>query len=465
MNKQRKPRLLLVEDSLALAKVYKEYLKPMSVIVSSVAEGGQGLEQIEGTDPDVVLLDLNLPDMNGLELLEKLQGLPQDPTVVVITAMGTVDTAVEAMRAGAFDFLQKPFDAERLRITVRNALEKQDLKALVKTYRDSFERDKFHGFTGSSIPIQAVYRIIESAASSRASVFITGDSGSGKEVCADAIHREGARTKNPFIPLNCAAIPSELMESEIFGHVKGAFTGAVGERKGAAAMAHEGTLFLDEIGEMDLALQSKLLRFVQTGTFQQVGGNKVEKVDVRFVCATNRDPLEMVAKGTFREDLYYRLHVIPIHLPALRECGNDVMLIAEKYLLEFAREEGKDFKGFTPEAAYVLSRYQWPGNVRQLQNILRNVVVLQNGELVTQDMLPALLSATGNARSVASESLPVEGVSPEPDSGSIRPLWLVEKETIEGAIAICDGNIPRAAALLEVSPSTIYRKRLGWEEE
>jgi len=465
MNKQQKSRLLLVEDSLALSRVYKEYLKPMPVNVSSVTEGGQGLEQIEKTDPDVVLLDLNLPDMNGLELLEKLQGLPQDPTVVVITAMGTVNTAVEAMRAGAFDFLQKPFDAERLRVTVGNALEKQDLKALVKTYRNSLERDHFHGFIGSSIPIQAVYRIIESAASSRASVFITGESGSGKEVCADAIHQEGSRSKKPFIALNCAAIPRELMESEIFGHVKGAFTGASGERKGAAAMAHEGTLFLDEIGEMDLALQSKLLRFVQTGTFQQVGGNKIEEVDVRFVCATNRDPLEMVAKGTFREDLYYRLHVIPIHLPALRECGNDVMLIAEKYLNEYAREEGKNFKGFTPEAAYVLSRYQWPGNVRQLQNILRNIVVLQNGELITQDMLPSLLSTSGNAPSVVSDSRPVEENSLESDSGPIRPLWLVEKETIEGAIAICDGNIPRAAALLEVSPSTIYRKRLGWEEE
>ena len=408
MNKQQKSRLLLVEDSLALSRVYKEYLKPMPVNVSSVTEGGQGLEQIEKTDPDVVLLDLNLPDMNGLELLEKLQDLPQDPTVVVITAMGTVNTAVEAMRAGAFDFLQKPFDAERLRVTVGNALEKQDLKALVKTYRNSLERDHFHGFIGSSIPIQAVYRIIESAASSRASVFITGESGSGKEVCADAIHQEGSRSKKPFIALNCAAIPRELMESEIFGHVKGAFTGASGERKGAAAMAHEGTLFLDEIGEMDLALQSKLLRFVQTGTFQQVGGNKIEEVDVRFVCATNRDPLEMVAKGNFREDLYYRLHVIPIHLPALRECGNDVMLIAEQYLMEYATEEGKDFKGFTPEAAYVLSRYQWPGNVRQLQNILRNIVVLQNGELITQDMLPALLSTSGNAPSVVSDSRPVE---------------------------------------------------------
>jgi two-component system repressor protein LuxO len=465
MNKQRKSRLLLVEDSLALARVYQEYLKTMPVDVTSVVEGRAGLEQIVKNDPDVVLLDLNLPDMNGLELLEELKELPQDPTVVVITAMGTVNTAVEAMRAGAFDFLQKPFDAERLRVTVRNALEKQDLKALVKTYRDSFERDNFHGFTGSSIPVQAVYRIIESAASSRASVFITGESGSGKEVCADAIHNEGIRRDKPFIALNCAAIPRELMESEIFGHVKGAFTGASGERKGAAAMADGGTLFLDEIGEMDLALQSKLLRFVQTGTFQQVGGNKIEKVDVRFICATNRDPLEMVAKGTFREDLYYRLHVIPIHLPALRECGNDVMLIAGKYLGEYAEEEGKNFKGFTPEAAYVLSRYQWPGNVRQLQNILRNIVVLQNGELVTQDLLPALLSGTGHARPEKSDQQLTEENPSPPDIESVNPLWLVEKNAIEGAIALCDGNIPRAAALLEVSPSTIYRKRLGWEEE
>ena len=438
----------------------------MPVDVTHVTEGGEGLRHIEKTDPDVMLLDLNLPDMNGLELLNELKQLPQDPTVVVVTAVGTVNTAVEAMRAGAFDFLQKPFDAERLRVTVRNAMDKQNLKALVKTYKNSLERDNFHGFAGSSIPMQAVYRIIESAASSRASVFITGESGSGKEVCADAIHNEGVRRDRPFIALNCAAIPRELMESEIFGHVKGAFTGASGERKGAASMADGGTLFLDEIGEMDLALQSKLLRFVQTGTFQQVGGNKIETVDVRFICATNRDPLEMVAKSTFREDLYYRLHVIPIHLPALRECGNDVMLIASKYLQEYAQEEGKDFKEFTPEAAYVLSRYQWPGNVRQLQNILRNIVVLQNGELVTQDMLPALLNSMEGTKTVESEQqqLPTESGTP-PGIDFIKPLWVVEKDAIEGAIAACDGNIPRAAALLEVSPSTIYRKRLGWQEE
>ena len=464
MVKQANSKLLLVEDSHALARVYQEFLKPMAIDVTHVTEGKVGLDQIKTSEPNVVLLDLNLPDMNGLELLGHLKKLPQDPSVVVITAMGTINTAVEAMRAGAFDFLQKPFDAERLRVTVQNALEKQNLKSLVKTYRNSLERESFHGFIGCSIPMQAVYRIIESAASSRASVFITGESGTGKEVCADAIHNEGIRRDKPFVALNCAAIPGELMESEIFGHVKGAFTGAVGERKGAAAMADGGTLFLDEIGEMDIGLQSKLLRFVQTGTFQQVGNNKTEKVDVRFICATNRDPLDMVTKGTFREDLYYRLHVIPIHLPSLRECGNDVMLIAEKYLKDYAREENKGFKGFSPGAIEVLRRYQWPGNVRQLQNILRNIVVLQNGELVTQDLLPRLLMHVDNQASQTHTETSPEAPQPLVGEQSIKPLWQAEKDAIEGAIAICDGNIPKAAALLEVSPSTIYRKRLSWEK-
>lgn len=464
MNKKANPRLLLVEDSVALARVYQEYLKSMDVDVTHVIEGKAGLEHIKNDNPDVVLLDLNLPDMNGLELLERLKQMPQEPSVVVVTAMGTINTAVDAMRAGAFDFLQKPFDADRLRVTVRNALEKQELKFLVKTYRDSLERDHFHGFVGASIPMQSVYRIIENAASSRASVFITGESGTGKEVCADAIHKEGNRRNKPFIPLNCAAIPRELMESEIFGHVKGSFTGASGERKGAAAMADGGTLFLDEIGEMDMGLQSKLLRFLQTGTFQQVGSNKLEKVDVRFVCATNRDPLEMIDKGTFREDLYYRLHVIPIHLPSLRECGNDVMLIAAKYLKEYADEEGKDFKGFSPEAAKILTRYRWPGNVRQLQNILRNIVVLQNGELVTQDLLPPLLKRVENITRKEGDYPVATDVHAVNTVESIKPLWQTEKDAIEGAIAICEGNVPRAAALLEVSPSTIYRKRQAWED-
>jgi two-component system repressor protein LuxO len=465
MNKQQNPQVLLIEDSEALTRVYQEYLKPLSIDVTTVTEGRAGLEVISNDNPDVILLDLNLPDINGLEVMSQLKDLPQDPTVIVITAHGSVDMAVEAMRAGAFDFLQKPFEAERLRVTVRNALDGQNLKALVKTYQDSFERDSFHGFIGSAIPMQAIYRIIESAASSRASVFITGESGSGKEVCADAIHNEGNRHNQPFIALNCAAIPRELMESEIFGHVKGAFTGASGDRMGAATMAHGGTLFLDEIGEMDLAMQSKLLRFIQTGTFQKVGGNKMEKVDVRFVCATNRNPLEMVENGIFREDLYYRLHVIPIHLPPLRKCGDDVMLIAQKYLQDFSAEEGKGFTGFSADAMDLFSRYHWPGNVRQLQNIIRNIVVLQDGEMITARMLPGLMNGGTDEISAHPPHLdePASQVVMGPQQ--IIPLWLTEKQAIESAIEQNDGNVPRAAALLEVSPSTIYRKRLSWEEK
>lgn len=459
-------KVLLVEDSHALAKVYIEYLKHLPVDVTHVTEGRAGLDHIVGEDPDIILLDLNLPDINGIELMVELEQMKQNPAIIVITAHGSVDKAVEAMSAGALDFLQKPFDAERLRVTVQNALEKQNLSNLVKQYESSFERKGFHGFVGSSIPMQAVYRIIESAASSRASVFITGESGSGKEVCAEAIHNEGVRRKKPFIALNCAAIPRELMESEIFGHVKGAFTGAAGERQGAASLANGGSLFLDEIGEMDLALQSKLLRFVQTGTFQKVGGNEIEKVDVRFISATNRDPLEMVQLGNFREDLYYRLHVIPIHLPPLRECGNDVMLIAEKYLRDYAEEEQKVFREFSPQAAESLKRYLWPGNVRQLQNVIRNIVVLQNGDVVTEIMLPDLMHSGSFALPEEEQRISSAQTDSDPDNDKpIQPLWEVERDAIEHAIAKCDGNIPRAAALLEISASTIYRKRPGWTED
>jgi len=315
--------------------------------------------------------------------------------------------------------------------------------------------------------MQTVYRIIDSAAPSTATVFITGESGTGKELCAAAIHRQSPRRDGPFVALNCGAIPRDLMESEIFGHVRGAFTGAAKDRLGAAGQADKGTLFLDEIGEMDLELQTKLLRFVQTGTYQKVGDTRLNAVDVRFVCATNRDPLKEVAEGRFREDLYYRLHVIPIHMPALRERAEDVLPLAHHFLMRLAQEEGKGFRGFAPDVEEILLAYQWPGNVRQLQNVIRNVVVLQKGELVTAGMLPSPLNSgvPGRPDNVASARA-ADVVPPPPATpAQLKPLWLVEREAIERAIAYCGGNIPRAAALLEVSPSTIYRKRQAWSSQ
>jgi len=317
----------------------------------------------------------------------------------------------------------------------------------------------FEGYIGSSTAMQVVYRMIEQAAASKATVFVTGESGTGKELCAHAIHKRSLRAAKPFVALNCAAIPKELIESEVFGHVKGAFTGATADREGAAMHANGGTLFLDEICEMDLGLQGKLLRFLQTGEFNRVGSSKTEKVDVRIVAATNRDPLAEVEAGRFREDLYYRLHVIPLMLPALRERGEDVIEIAMSLLTTYAVEEKRSFVGFTPEAARMLLSYDWPGNVRQLQNIIRNIVVMHDGELVTPDMVPA---PVGGRWARPNGFKRPEAVHTGITLG-IKPLAQVERETIENAIELCEGNVPKAAVLLGVSPSTIYRKRLVWD--
>ena len=467
MKEGGRPRVLLVEDTVYLARLYEKYLQDEPYDVVHVETGGEALRALEQETPAAVLLDLMLPDMNDLDILKGISEQKMPLSVVVITAHGSVDTAVQAMRYGAFDFLIKPFPAERLIVTLRNALERQHLSRIIETYRNDFDRSAYCGFTGASLAMQSIYRIIDSAASSRATVFISGESGTGKEICAQAIHSRSPRAGHPFIALNCGAIPKDLMESEVFGHVKGTFTGAHSEREGAAARADGGTLFLDEVCEMDLSLQSKLLRFVQTGTYQKVGGNRVEEVDVRFVCATNRDPLEEVSAERFREDLYYRLHVIPIHLPPLREREEDAVLIARSLLADYAQEESKRFARFAPEIEDVIATYSWPGNVRQLQNMVRSIVVLNDGDTVTQDMMPdppgAGPARPGNVG--LSTSAPValaaagQETAPAEPTQRIRPLAEVERVAIERAIELCGGNIAKAAGSLGVSPSTLYRKR------
>lgn len=454
------PVVLVVEDTPTLSRLYGEYMKRLDVSVQYAETGKEALAVLTETPPDVMLLDLQLPDMNGLDILREISERELPTAVVVITANGSIGTAVEAMRAGAYDFMVKPFAAERLTITVRNALERQRLSTMVTSFKDDYGPNQFCGFIGGSLAMQAVYRVIESAARSKATVFITGESGTGKEVCAEAIHQRSPRRDHRFVALNCGAIPKDLMESEIFGHVKGAFTGAIADRDGAATRANGGTLFLDEICEMDLGLQTKLLRFLQTGTLQKVGGSKLETVDVRYICATNRDPWAEVQAVRFREDLYYRLHVIPCPMPALRERDTDILLIAQHFLHVYNAEEGKRFKRLSFEVEAILRNYPWPGNVRQLQNVMRQAVVLHDGEVVTPDMLPAL---EGAARPSASVLSIVPPAAPPRSTASIRPLWQVERDAIEEAVTLCNGNIPKAAALLDISASTIYRKRLSWD--
>jgi len=464
-----KPSIILIEDDLPQARLYQHYLKHEMVTVTHVASGEEAKLMIQANPPELVLLDLQLPDMGGQEILQWIRDQGFACSVIVITAHSSIDIAVEVMRIGAEDFLEKPFDASRLKTTVKNLLDRTRLQHLVDDYKTTFEREQYHGFIGSSLPMQAVYRIIDAAAPSKASVFITGESGTGKEVCAEAIHKQGTRTRQPFIALNCAAIPHDLMESEIFGHIKGAFTGAATERKGAATLADGGTLFLDEIGEMDMDLQTKLLRFIQTSSFQKVGSSKQETVDVRFICATNRDPLEAVAAGRLREDLYYRLHVVPLHLPPLRDRDDDIMHIAQSFLLTYAKEEKKEFINFTAEVDVILRSYNWPGNVRQLQNIIRNIAVLHDGKSVTQAHLPPPLNTALKETTKSQQHHLKQPTRPSSTVTThltnIRSLAEVEREAIEQAIERCDGNIPKAAALLDVSPSTIYRKVQSWETD
>ncbi len=457
--------------------MYRNYLSKQGYNVTHTSNGKDSLRIIDSDSPAIVLLDLQLPDMSGMDILVHIRKQQLPIAVIVITANATVEMAVEAMREGAFDYIVKPFDADRLLVTLGNAIEFQLLNGMIENYRQT-DRKEYFGYIGNSLVMQTVYRIISSAASSKATVFVTGESGTGKELCAAALHSESPRKDRPFITLNCAAIPKDLMESEIFGHTKGAFTGAVRAREGAASMANGGTLFLDEICEMDMDLQSKILRFVQTGTIQKVGSSNLEDVDVRFVCATNRDPLKEVREGRFREDLYYRLHVVPIELPPLRERDDDAVLIANKFLLDYSKEEGKEFERFAPEVETIIRNYYWPGNVRQLQNVIRNTVVLNNGKIVVPSMLPTLPDeinqpddTVGNGIKVE-EAQPAESFNTEEkteiveadDSSDIRPLWMVEKDVIEKALVKCGNNIPKAAALLGVSASTIYRKKMGWNE-
>lgn len=460
-------RILLVEDMPPLATVYLQYLRSIDTRVLAVDTGAKCLAAFADNPPKVLILDLGLPDSEGLGILARVRAEHPDTSVIVITSNASLGTAIEAMRMGAFDYVVKPLNAERICTAVRNALASSAPTPAVSSTRTGVVRDTFHGFYGESAPMQLVYRMIESAAPSQATVFITGESGTGKELCASAIHNVSDRAKKAFVPINCAAIPHGLMESEIFGHVKGAFSGATSDRVGAAMEADGGTLFLDEICEMEFDLQAKLLRLIQTGSYQRVGSSKTEHSNLRVVCATNRDPRTEVAEGRFREDLYYRLHVIPMHLPPLRERGEDIMLIAQRMLARFSKEENKNFLTFSPEAEEKISSYNWPGNIRELQNALRNAVVLNHGKVIELAMLPKWIDDTQAptaARPITSNySLNESSETSSKSRDHVLPLWKIERDAILNALRICDGNVTRAAAYLEIGASTLYRKKIEFE--
>ncbi|MFC3694819.1 sigma 54-interacting transcriptional regulator [Chenggangzhangella methanolivorans] len=446
-------RVAVVDGDLASTRV------ATSGVATAGGEVVAALAHADAASPGALrgaaLAVVDLPERGSLETIDHL--VSQGLVVVATSGAGSVALAVEAMRRGAVDFVLKPYtpDALARRLAPRFAEIAEraaDDEATPEKPGGGFD---FDSFVGSSPAMRALYAEIERIAPSRAPVFVMGESGSGKELCAEAIHARSGRAQKPFVALNCGAIPRELMESEVFGHVRGAFTGASEDRAGAVEAAQGGTLFLDEIGEMELSLQAKLLRVLQTGEFRRVGEARARVADLRIVCATHRDPQAEVLAGRFRQDLYYRLHVLPIRLPALRERGSDVEALAQAFLTRFAAEEGRAFRRFSDEAMRRMRAHDWPGNVRELQNVVRRAVVLGEGEEVTPDMLPVEVGALNAVRSFA---------QPAVGEADIEPFWISERRIIEQALVTFGGNTARAAAALELSPSTIYRKRERWAE-
>ncbi|PSU92084.1 sigma-54-dependent Fis family transcriptional regulator [Photobacterium kishitanii] len=482
-------KVLLVEDSTSLAILYKQYVKSEPYEFFHVTTGEDAKNFIVKNPPQLIILDLKLPDISGKEILQWIRDQKIPTAVIIATAHGTIDIAVTLIQNGANDFLEKPIQADRLKTSIKNHLKNNKLEMLVEDIQNTFNYKKYQGFIGSSLPMQAVYKIIDAVAPTNANVFISGESGTGKEVCAEAIHYKSQRYNKPFVAINCGAIPRDLMESEIFGHVKGAFTGATTDRKGAAMLANGGTLFLDELCEMELEMQKKLLRFLQTGRFTPLGGSKEVSTDLRIICATNRDPLLELNEKRFREDLYYRVNVVPIKMPPLRDRDTDIIDIARFFLKKYAKEDNKKFRAIKRNVELKLCHYSWPGNVRQLQNIIRNIVVLHNDTHVLMEHLPEplnkLTSSTKTPEKPQEKQNNVTPIKPPANidpplhtvatsntenddkktinTNLIRPMADIEREVIENAIDYCEGNVLNAAVLLELSPSTLYRKKQIWD--
>ena len=452
-------RALIVEDSTTLCAIYEAYLSGLGLEIHAVTSLAEAKNSVTVFRPDFILLDIELPDGNGLELITELDSVHPKPVSIVMTGHGS-EWAERALTKGAADFLAKPFDSIRLRVTVQNAMRRKELNDRIEALSD--KRDQLGGLVGSSSLIRAVYDAVERIAAADGTVLITGESGTGKELAARAVHDLSARAPEPFIVFDCAAISGDAVERELFGEdPKDSSAGWI--NRGLVARANGGTLFLDEIAELDYTAQSLLLRFLESGAFRPIGSDRETAGDVRVIAATNRDPLEEVRAGRLREDLYYRLQVFPVRLPALRERLDDVPVLATLILDRLSIQTGKTFNPLSDEAKRRLSSYAWPGNVRQLENMLRWMTTMLVGNDIEASIIEEAIAQFDDSPETAGATLRPRSAESAFDS-PIKPLWLVEKEAIQAAIEASEGNINRAASLLEVAPSTIYRKMQGWRD-
>ncbi|MDK9707843.1 MAG: sigma-54 dependent transcriptional regulator [Desulforhopalus sp.] len=449
--------ILVVDDEPNYLVVLSELLKDEGFEVFTASDGEEGLRIVEAVDLDIVITDMQMPGMNGLQLLYRVKEKKPDLPVVVITAFAEVDKAVQAMQAGAFNYLAKPFSNDELIITLKKAAQHYSLVRENSRLRDEIKvKSSFSGMVGKNPKMLQVYQLIEKVAPTHASVLITGESGTGKELVAKAIHVNSPRESRPFIAVNCAALSENLLESELFGHEKGAFTGAVAMRKGRFELADTGTIFLDEVGEIPLALQSKLLRILQEKTFERVGGGKTIEVDVRIISATNKDLREEVAAGRFREDLFYRLNVIPINLPALRDRMDDMRLLAEYFVEKYRKELVKPKLAISPDALKLLMKLPWEGNIRELENTIERAAILCSNDLIEADDVHPDIQYAEEPQPLGHE-VDLRLMFPE-DAGLNDVLFVIEKKMLTQALSDTDYIQARAAEKLGITKSLLQYK-------
>jgi two-component system, NtrC family, response regulator AtoC len=453
----RRTKILVVDDEHLIRWSLEQNLKKQGYEVLTAGSGEDALRVVREEQPDLVLLDIQLPGISGLEVLEKVKEYDEDTVVIMVTAHGGLETAVTAMRLGAYDYLNKPFNLDEMAIVIKKALETSDLRREVASLRSEHKKVGPPNIICVSRHMQNILEMMDKVARSEAAtVLIQGESGTGKELVAKWLHYKSSRAEKPFVAINCAAVPATLLESELFGHEKGAFTDAKATKKGLFELADGGTVFLDEIGDMEMGMQAKLLRFLEDRTFRRIGGSKVIPVDVRIISATNKDLLKAIETKEFRNDLYYRLQVIPIFLPALRERRDDILPLARYFIDAYSKEFNKRTKGISPAAEKLILEYNWPGNIREVKNVIERAIILGNEEMLAVDHLPLEITSRSTVpmQAVSVFRLPPEGIDIEE----------VEKELIRQALENNDWNQSKAAKKLNLGVDAFrYRmKKFGF---
>lgn len=441
-------KLLIVDDEVSIGDALRQVFEYEGHEVRVARDGPGALGMVEESPPDVTFLDVKMPGMDGLEVLEEIRSRDSQALVVMISGHGTIDTAVEATRKGAYDFLEKPLDTDRLLVTLRNALEVKGLTDSVERLRTEVESR--HAIVGSSFQIRQVLERVERVGPTDARVLITGENGTGKELVARAIHRTSSRASKPFVEVNCAAIPSELIESELFGHMKGSFTGAVADRAGKFEQAHQGTLFLDEVGDMSLAAQAKVLRALEEGVVTRVGSSRSIQVDVRVVAATNKDLEAEIKEGHFREDLYYRLNVVPIELPPLRDRREDIPMLVQHFVDLLQSKDGVTPRHITTGALERLQAMEWAGNVRELRNTVERLLILSSGDSIEAEDVEMLVSGAPEGGALGAELLQVPTFSEFKDQA--ERAFLLQK------LREHDWNVSETARVIDMPRSNLYKK-------